>query len=221
MATVQDIIDAAVGRSAASRLDMLESDAPELLRVVQRTLSRLYLFASRRRASTFGVSLVVSYQATTPVGWPLPADLLSLLRVEFASSGTEVAVTRLDDRSGMAPMPAVAEFGRTLVVCGNAGDPTNEDLRLYYAPSAPTLAGLSTTLPSAFPEMFYPLVELAVAVYLARKEARAEDVATFAREESEQQAYFDAWLTDASIAPGDRFAGFRPAQVSAASDDGS
>lgn len=220
MATVQDILDGALGRSAASRLDMLEVDAPELLRVVQRALSRLYLFAARRRSSTFAQNVVVPYQSTAPLGWPFPADLLSLLRVEFASGGGEIAVTRLDDRAGMYPMPAVAEFGRVLVVCGNSGDPTNEDLRLYYAASAPTLAATSTPIPTAFPEMFHPLLELAVATYLARKEARADDLATFSAEESEWQAYFDAWLTDASIAPGDRFAGLRPAQVSAASDDG-
>lgn len=221
MADVQAIIDAAISRSAAAQPHLLTIDAPELLRVVQRVLSRLYLLAARRRAVNFGQLATVTYTAGNPGGWPFPSDALVVLRVELGD-GTEVAVTRLDDRAGMQPMPSVYELGRVLVTCGAATDPTNGDtLSVFYAAAAPTLATVATPLPAAFPEMFYPLLELAVAQYCARKDARVEDLASFQGEESEWAAYFDAWLTDASIAPGDRFAGFRPAQVSAASNDGS
>ena len=118
-------------------------------------------------------------------------------------------------------MPSVYELGRKLVACGAATDPASSDtLVVYYSAAAPALGSVSTPLPAEFPDMFFPLLELPIAVYLARKEARADDVAAFGAEEAEWAAYFDAWLTDASVAPGDRFAGFRPAQVSASSDDG-
>lgn len=220
MADVQAIIDAAVARSAAAQPHLLTEDAPELLRVVQRALSRLYLLAARRRSTNFGQMATVTYTAGAPGGWPFPSDALSVLRVETAA-GAEVAVTRIDDKTGMQPMPSVYELGRVLVTCGAATDPTVADvLTVVYAASAPQLATTATPLPAAFPEMFHPLLELPLAQYIARKDARAEDLAQFQSEESEWTAYFDAWLTDASIAPGDRFAGFRPAQVSAASDDG-
>lgn len=228
MADVQAIFDAAIARSASSQPDMLTVGEPELLRVVQRTLSRLYLLGARRRSTNFGATATAVFTAGSPSGWPFPADCLSILRVEALASvsaealaaGTEVAVTRLDDQDGMRGMPAVYEFGRRLVSCGGADDPVNQDLQIFYAAAAPTLASPADPLPDALPDMFHPLLELPLAIYIARKEGRTDDLAVFQAELSEESAYFDAWLTDASIAPGDRFAGFRPAQVSAASDDG-
>lgn len=220
MADVQAIIDAGVARSSSAQPHMLTVDAPELVRIVSQTLARFYFFASRRRSTNFGARATATFTAGSPGGWPFPTGALSILRVEIASTGEEVAVTRLDDRDGMAPMPSVFEFGRTLVPCGNANDPTTDDLVIWYSASPTTLTQTADPLPAVWPEAFNPLLELAVAKHLAKKEGRLDDLATFSAEESEWQAYFDAWLTDASLAPGDRFAGLRPAQVSAASDDG-
>lgn len=228
MADVQAIIDAAVTRSASAQPDMLTVDAPELVRIVSRALSNLYLLAARRRSVNFGATATAVLTAGSPSGWPYPADALSVLRVEALASvtvsalaeGTEIAVTRLDDQQGMAPMPSVYEFARRLVSCGGADDPVNQDLRIFYAAAAPPLTDTADPLPDALPEQFYPLLELPLAIYIARKEGRADDLAVFQEELATESAYFDAWLTDASIAQGDRFAGLRPEQVSAAADDG-
>lgn len=228
MADVQSIIDAAIARSATSRPDMLTVDEPELVRIVSRAMANLYLLGARRRSTNFGQTATAVFTAGDPSGWPFPADALSVLRVEALSSvsasalaeGTEIAVTRLDDQQSMAPMPSVYEFGRRLVSCGGADDPVDQDLRVFYAAAAPQLTAAAAPVPAAIPEQFYPLLELPLAIYVARKEGRTDDLNVFQSELASEMAYFDAWLTDASIAQGDRFAGFRPAQVSAAADDG-
>jgi hypothetical protein len=224
MSTAQEIVDSALSLSAAVRADLLTLEEAEYLRVLNKLLARWFLFGTKRNATVFATSATVAYQSlVSPAGWPFPSALLSLLRVEggaattpVMAAGTEIAVTRLDDKKGMTPMAAVFPLGRTLVTAGNAGDPTAGDLTLYYAAAPTALAQIGDTLDSRWPTIFDPLLSYGVARHLAGKDARAEDLALFAAEIGEWTAYFDAWLLDQSVAPGDRFAGFRAQHVAPA-----
>ncbi len=150
MATVADILEGALSVDAASRADVLTVEEPELVRVVNRLLAKYFLLGMKRNPAAFGTSLSVNYDGTSnPAGWPLPTTLFQVVRVEgdgntlpVMAAGTEIGVTRIDDKAALQPQPAVCFWSRTLIPNGLTGDPTGGKLTVL-AVSMPTQATVS------------------------------------------------------------------------------
>lgn len=196
--TGQQIIDAAYARSTAARVDTAATDGVELLGALNQALLARFQLAARVAPATFGAVAAVSF---TTDSWPFPSGALTVFRVEGGTAtlpamtaGTPVSVVALEDRLAFAGQPSVYAMGRKLYGAGNSGDPTAGELSVWYTPSPTTLGSLASNIDATWPESFNALLELPVAIYLARKDERTVDQQAFEAEESRWLALFDAWL---------------------------
>jgi hypothetical protein len=173
MATqVQQIIEAAYGKSTKNRPGTIATDATELLGVVTRALFRYFGIIARANPLLIGQSASVAY--TT--GWVRPASAQSILRIERANT-TEVVVVPYDDRIAEPTLPAVYRFGGAYFPAGNANDPTSaESLTFYYASFPATPASVTTAIDTRWPEAFNECLIHDTALYLAVKDGRNDEL---------------------------------------------
>lgn len=170
--TVTDILVAALARSQKNRPNAIATNASELLEVVFRAMRALYALAAEVNPTFFADSDDVAYAAP---GWARPPEAENVFRIEL--DGTEVAVVPYDDLGAETGMPAVYALGQIYRSAGNADDPTAADtLRIFFSrlPEKPT--SVSDTLDAQWPEQFNELLNLEVAIYLALKDGRMDEV---------------------------------------------
>lgn len=186
------LIQAAYLKSAKNMPDTIATEATELLGLVTRILRRYYAVAARIKWGTFGVSATV---AGDTGGWPFPADVESLARLEL-EDGTEVRLVPLDDRSLAAPEPAVYEMGGKLYPAGNLNDPdpATDSLVLWYAKRPSDPATINATVDALWAEQFNELVHYDIAAYLAVKDGRDEELQSLAAQRENWYALFTSWL---------------------------
>lgn len=170
--TAQDIVDAAMGRSLKNIPNQIATGATELLKTVNRAMDGLYAFAARVNPLFFADSLSVAYSAP---GWARPPQAESVFRIEDPSF-VEVVVVPYDQRDAEPGKPALYRLGQVFRSAGNTNDPTSGNLTFFYSkrPTAP--AALANTLDSLWAETFNELLSLEVAIYLALKDGRAEEI---------------------------------------------
>jgi len=178
--TPADIIFAARNTSIKNRA-ALATDATELLQKVIRALRGLYAVAARVNPTFFAEQATVAFAS----GWPRPQTAESVYRLErnanttggSGASGSEVVVVPFDDRGAELGTGAVYAFGQVYRSAGNAKDPTGGELVLFCARRPTDPADLNATLDSQWQEDFNELLIVELALYLAGKDARGDDIA--------------------------------------------
>jgi len=183
MATqVQDILDAAFGKSTKNKAGQIATAATELLGVVKRALYRYFAVIARTNPWMIATEATVGFAAG---GWARPTAAQMILRIE-ETDGTEVVVVPLTDKIAEASLPALYRLGRTFFPAGNANDPTSGDLDFIYArfPTAPTL--LTDSIDALWPEEFNECLIHDLALYLATKDGRNDELPGL---ESEREAW--------------------------------
>lgn len=171
--TGQDILNMAIGRSRKNTPSKLATDATELLQLVIRSMRGLYAFAARINPTFFAESASVAFAGA---GWAMPETAQSVWRIENPT-GTEVVVVPVDDRAAEPSKPAVYRYGKTYRTAGNALDPVAGNLTFFYARRPTSPANLSpATLDAQWVEDFNELLGLEVAIYLALKDGRANEL---------------------------------------------
>jgi len=178
---VQDIYRAALGTSILNRASQ-HGDA-EIVGVVNRSIRRYFTQAARINPRVFGRRVEVGFNGAVS-GWPRP-DCNVVYRVEKAD-GTEVVTVDFDQRGADPVRPAVYELGGIYYSAGNALDPVAGSL-FFFVSARPRAATALTgdpagTLDPLWVEDFNDLPILDVAMYLARKDGRAADLAALAEE---------------------------------------
>lgn len=171
--TVSDIIAAALAKSTKNRANIIATSATEMLEVVKRAMRGLYSVASEVNPTFFAKSAVVTYLAP---GWARPSDAELVFRIE--KGGTEVAVVPYDDTAAETGKPAVYALGQIYRPAGNALDPINtDDLLFFYSKIPASPASVDATIDPMWVEQFNELLILEVAMYLALKDGRMDEVA--------------------------------------------
>lgn len=170
--TVSDIIAAALAKSTKNRANIIATSATEMLEVVKRAMRGLYSVASEVNPTFFAKSAVVSFAAP---GWARPSDAELVFRIE--KDGTEVAVVPYDDTAAETGKPAVYALGQVYRPAGNALDPVAGDLVFFYSKIPASPANVDATIDSMWVEQFNELLILEVAMYLALKDGRMDEVA--------------------------------------------
>lgn len=165
------ILNLAYGRSKRNR-PQSDLGAGEKIEVVARALRGLYAVAARVNPWVFASSAAVNFAAP---GWARPANAEAILRVE-KPDGSEVTVVPFDDRQAESGRPAVYEWGQIFRPAGNPNDPTSGQLTFYFATRPATPATLDTPLDALWIESYNALLELEVAIYLALKDGRFDEV---------------------------------------------
>lgn len=172
MTIPREVLEGAYGRSIKNQPGEIATEATELLDIVEQSLRGLFIFAARFNPVFFGEEATVSEAAGE---WTLPDGVEHLFRVEEVSSGDKVEIVPFDDRELAEPNPAVYYLGGTLHPAGTANDPSG-DLLLVYAKEADAPVDLDTEMDPLWPESFDSLLELEVAIYLALKDGRNEEL---------------------------------------------
>lgn len=200
MSTVDDILVAAVARSRQNEPSDLATFGTELLAVVNRSLAALYAVAARLNPEYVGAIVTV-----TPSGgaWARPALAESVWRVETLAGAT-VAVLPPDDRAADPGVPAIYRLGRSYFPAGRANDPSG-DLRFYCAMRPAALTATSDPLPASWDRAYNDCLILDVAIYLALKDGRQDELPRLQAEREAWEALYRQFLAHESVALRRRF----------------
>jgi len=212
MSTVaQDLVVAAIGRSSKNKGEILANNASELLALIARLQQAAFSLAATVNYTVFAGFLDVAAQAESggpeDVGWLVPPDAECVFRIErlhtteggTGGKGDQITEVMFDDRAAEPGKPCVYRLGGIYLPAGNAPDPTGGDIRFYYSrvPVAPTT--IDDTLDAQWPDRFDNLLITQIALYLAKKDGRTDEVTWLATEETEWKAQFTAWLGRPSV----------------------
>jgi hypothetical protein len=193
MSTVASLIDAAFNRSLKARPAQF-NEPVELLSIVKRSVLECFIAAAAVDPKFFGKQAAVAFASG---GWAIPADSLSVFRIENGSASRVVEVP-LHDRGADVAQPAVYRLGGSFYGAGNAGDPTSGNLTLFYARTPVQPAATSDSTDPALAADWDEIHVLALYIHMVEK-----DAANHPPGEAERQTATRAkWLDDFRAAVG-------------------
>jgi len=183
--TCQDILTQAIPRSAKNRGDALADPASELRLVVGRALRTFFTIGARLNPERFGARAEVENLNGV---WARPEDADLLYHIEVVESTLEAIVVPYNERAVEVGKPRLIREGSVYRTAGGTGDPVGSDsLLMLYARFAIIPVSLAATLDALWPTAFDGLLVDEVALYLALKDNRIEEMGPV-------QASRDEWL---------------------------
>lgn len=179
--TYADLIIAALARSAKNDPDILATHESELLEAAHRAVAGAYAVAARVNPEYVGVAVPVD---ELPAGsWARPQGG-TIFGITDAA-GREVVAVPYHDQQAEPSKPAVYLMGaRYHAVQGGANAPAGA-LTFYLAEQPAAPATLDDALPASWPVAHTDLLVADLALYLAVKDGRMEEVGAL---EVERQA---------------------------------
>jgi hypothetical protein len=194
MATVEELTIAALAKNKTNQPEVLEGGT-EMLDVYNRVLRGLYAIAARVNPGYFGAIVAVTPSAGV---WARPAAEL-VYRVETAA-GARVFIVPVDDRGAQAGNPAIWPWGQGYRVAVAGDGPGASDVLTFYTSSlAPTATAVSQETPPAWPDSFDDMIVVLLAMYLAAKDERAQDLPGLQKEEERWLALYIAHLEHETV----------------------
>lgn len=189
--TAQMILEAAYAKSLKNKPGAIASESSELLQLVIRSMRGLYAFAARINPLFFAETAAVAYAAP---GWARPQNAEAIFRLELPTAA-EVVVVPFDDRKAEPGKPAVYSFAQIYrPASALAPDPQNGNLTFFYAKRPTDPANLDAVLDAMWTEQFNELLILEVAIYLAIKDGRGEEVGAYKADRDKWATLFAAFL---------------------------
>lgn len=192
--TVQDILDGAYGASTQNQPSTIATEATELLAVVKRKIAGIYAFASRVNPIHFSDTLDVVGVASQ---WERPEAANAIFRIENASD-VEVVVVPFDDRLAAEPEIAVYEFAGLFTASPGQTSPpgATDTLTFWYSkrPDDPNPDNLTGVLDPDWDDAYSDLLVFELAIYLALKDGRAEELAALKAERNQWAQVFASYL---------------------------
>lgn len=172
MSTAQDIIVAALLRSTKNQAGDIATLDTELVAALNRGLRGAYAIAARVNPEYVGaIESVVGVAGV----WQRPALAESVWWIE-RTDGREVAVVPPAERTAEPGLPSVYRLGRQYVTVGRMTDPTATETLRFYCAMRPAALALPDALPSSWDRGYDDLLILDLALYLALKDGRLEEV---------------------------------------------
>lgn len=198
------ILEAAYAKSKKNQPGKIATESVELLQVVIRAMRGLYAFAARFNPTYFADTEAVAY--VNP-GWARPQTLELIFRVEKQSDGTEVVVVPFDDRRAESGLPAIYRYGQVYrPASAGAPDPQAGTLVFFGSKRPDDPATLDATLDPLWVEQFNELLILEVAIYLAMKDARPDEVPALKLDRDKWAQLYAAHLEHETVNERRRFA---------------
>lgn len=189
--TPQMVLEGAYAKSLKNKPGAIASESGELLQLVIRAMRGLYAFAARINPTFFAESAVVAFAGA---GWARPSNAEAVYRIE-TGAGVEVVVVPFDDRKAEPGIGALYSFGQIYrPASAGAPDPQAGNLTFFYAKRPTDPATLATTLDALWTEQFNELLILEVAIYLALKDGRADEVNAYKADRDRWAQLFAAFL---------------------------
>lgn len=197
--TARAVLEQAYLTSSKNDPREIEASSEPLARV-NRALAKAFAVAARVNPAYFALRSVVQ---PTGGSWPRPAEANSVFFLQDAA-GAEVAVVPFYDPDAEPSRPAVYELGGRFYGAGRTNDPTGP-LTVWASRHAAPAASLDTSLDASFPEAFAPLLAADVAVELALKDGRDEEVPGLVAARDFWLRLFVAHLEHATVGEAARF----------------
>ena len=192
MATPREIITAAYAKSTKNQPEEIATNETELLEVVNRKVRSLFSPAATVNPLAFGKTDTMTWGGTA---YPRPTDAESVFRIENA--GAKVHIVPFDDRGLMGTQDAVYVLGTNYYVAsGLAGNPA---LTAWYSKTPTDAADIDATIDASWPETFNNLIVLDVALYLAEKDGRDEELPGLRQDRTEWLNLFTAYLNHETV----------------------
>lgn len=217
--TAQTIIQQAYGYSLRNRSGSVADEATELVNVINRLVLDAFLVAASLNPAKIGVADEVDFAVAPVNGWPRPARALSIYRIEAVggstapalADGTEVVVVPDEDRRANLLVPTIYERGDTFFPnpAGHSTSPTGGKLRILAArrPNLLTAGGsLTATIDPLFPDDMAGLLVVQLALYLAGKDGRTDELDKLVREEARWATLWEQYLSAATVVTQRRWA---------------
>lgn len=191
--TPRDLIEAAYAKSTKNAPGTIATESTELLNLVNRMVRKFYIIAARVNPVYFAsTTQVAAPGAATP--WDRPEGAESIFRIE--SGGSEVVVVPFDDRTAEEGIAAVYRIGKQFYEAGNANDPdpSSDALDFWFSKRPTDAANLDATLDSSWEEQFNEMLVLELAIYLANKDGRADEIGMLVKDRDEWLRMFILFL---------------------------
>lgn len=198
MRSVQEIIRSAYARSKASQEDVSASSDGELRPQLSDILKTFFAIGARVNPEFFSTSEVIAYDAAVG-GWPRPTAAEAVWWIANGA-GTRVVVVPHDDRDAEPGSPSVYRMGQVYLPTGGAlGPAAAVPLTFDYAKVPDAVPELLSEIDQLWPAGHESLLALELAVYLAIKDRRNEDVPGLVQERDRQLQRFIAFLEHETI----------------------
>lgn len=203
--TVRTLVEQALGLSLRNRRESIANETTELVQVVQKGLMEAFGDAAGIYPEYFGTKEAVPFSGVLG-GWARPSRALVVYRIENPSL-VEVVVVGDTDRQAERFSPSVVERGRVFYPGETSGSPTAGDLSMFYArsPVQLSLGTLDQDIDSLFPDDFINLLVLALGVYMATKDQRADEVPALQTQLDEWRQMWQGVLRQATTSTRYRF----------------
>jgi hypothetical protein len=200
------VVALAYGRSTKNQPGRMVNEGPEVIGVVRRAVQGLFAVGARVNPEFFSLAESV---ASVAGAWPRPATAESVWRIE-RPSGAEVIVVPRWDRQADTARPAVCRLGQRYYPAGNPGDPpTSEELTMLFAKAPAAIPTLASPIDPFFPDHFEGLLVDEVAIYLALKDGRVEEVPPLTESRNAWLALYVAFLEHETASEVRRFGATR------------
>lgn len=167
-----DIIHSAYAKSAKNQPGKIANESVELLGVLNRAMVSLFAAGERVNPYFYGAKQVVAYNNG---GWQRPSSADVVYRIEMPDN-SEVVIVPFNDRNAEPSKPSVYPFGQYYFSVGNTAGPTIENLTFYFSKGPTPAQQLTDNIDSRFPEAFIELPIHEVAIYLAIKDGRFDEL---------------------------------------------
>lgn len=190
--TPREYLQAAYAKSSKNQPTEIGTEATELLKVVIRAVRGLFAVAARINPTFFATQEQVAEAGGT---WPRPTTAESVWRIETAAAA-HVKIVPFDDRTLAGTAPAVYRFGG---VYRAAGTPPAGTLEFFYSRRPSDPADLDTAIDAQWPDAYDELLVLEVALYLALKDGREEEIAGLRGDRDRWLALYLAFLEHETI----------------------
>lgn len=201
--TYQDIIIAAHGYSSKSRPDQIATKATELLALASRAVRGLFAVASRVNPEYWGTTDNVAHDGA---GWLRPMNAQTVFGIRRTTDSVDVAIVPENDRAAELAKPAVYFMGRKYRIAASPLGPTVADnLTMYYSRLPAKPVALTDPIDAEWEESFDNFLAIEVAIYLALKDGRTDEVETLKPDQQKEAQLFANFMAYASPSTAYRF----------------
>jgi hypothetical protein len=201
VSTALDIILAAYAKSAKNQGDRLATQSAETLDALNRALRLAFAAGSRVNPEYFSLKTNVPLSSGS---WARPAGAESIIAIRGGSDvqpaslvGKDIVVVPFTDEAADEGSPCIYELGQKFFPTGPLA-PTSGSLDFFYAAQPSLLVTVNDTLDPLWPTRFDGLLVCELALWLATKDGRAEDVQLTSAEVGRWQRLYVAHLEHAT-----------------------
>lgn len=203
MTTYEEIIVNAHGYSTKSRPNMIATQQTELLALASRAVRALYAIASHVNPEYWGQTGVTAHDG---VGWPRPANAQTVHRITRTSDGAPVAIVPADDQAAEQSRAAVYFYGRKYRIAASPVGPLDTDqLTIWYARMPGKPAAITDIIDAEWEETFDAFLTIEVAMYLALKDGRLDELAALSPSRDREAQLFVDFMQYANVGLTTRF----------------